>query len=678
MTVDDRSDATADPRPTAAAAGGIPPTGDTVPTSEQLSRLSTDFGLGGKAPEAAPPDRLVGRDLGDVVIEGLIAEGGMGRVYQARQRSPARSVAVKVMRPSRRSPAALQRFRREAEVLGRLRHPGIAQVFLAASCLIDDEETPYFVMEFVPDADTLVRACDRRGLDLRQRLAIFLETCRAVGHGHAEGIVHRDLKPGNILVDGEGRPKVIDFGVARLADEADDGCTQTGEFVGTRRYSSPEQCDGGPIDVRSDVYSLGVVLHELLTGRLPYDVAGKSLSETARIICERPPARLRLADRRLARPLDAIANRCLAKRPADRYPSATALADDISRLLDGRPISARQPGPLATGLAWCRRRRLTAAGLAVTMAAAFVATASWAPFWTDGQAPTPGPGPKATFPNISSLRTTPLQWLDVTFDEPVRSLSMADFQLTRDDEQVPLEGLTVVGDRAHWELRGLERLTAREGRYVLSLVGTRSTPVDLAGRRLAAPARATWRMPPYEEIVFNLLGDDWKRFVVSMTDVECATERNAGAATFIRPTVPDREGSIVMRFDAPFEIQAATLTAGIAVWTTGDPFPYDPRAKAALDVSADGENWTNLDTREANRGGFSGGPFDIGAKVVGSRQVWVRARLTASRDWPEDGLIHAQFLRSHPDRPQDGLRLTLTGPGPVSERPPGAAPPADG
>jgi len=95
-------------------------------------------------------------------------------------------------------------------------------------------------------------------------------------------------------------------------------------------------------------------------------------------------------------------------------------------------------------------------------------------------------------------------------------------------------------------------------------------------------------------------------------------------------------------------------------------------------VSADGENWTNLDTREANRGGFSGGPFDIGAKVVGSRQVWVRARLTASRDWPEDGLIHAQFLRSHPDRPQDGLRLTLTGPGPVSERPPGAAPPADG
>jgi predicted Ser/Thr protein kinase len=675
MTSDDRSDAPGGP-PTAAAAGEPPLTGDTLPTSEHLSRLSTDFGLGGGGPDAASADPLVGRDLGDVVVERFLASGGMGRVYAARQRSPARRVAVKVMRPSRRSPAALQRFHREAEVLGRLRHPGIAQVFLAGRCRVEGDETPYFVMEFVPEAETLVRACDRLGLGTRRRLEIFRDVCRAVAHGHAAGIVHRDLKPGNILVDGDGRPKVIDFGVARLADEAGEGFTETGEFIGTRCYSSPEQCNGGQVDARSDVYALGVVLHELLTGEMPYDVAGKSLSETARIICERPPARLRIDDRELGPSAEAIAARCLAKRANDRYPSAGDLADDVERLLAGLPTAARQPGLLGTAAVWCRRNPVLAAGgLAAALAVALAV-----PLVARGPRPTAaaGAGPQAVFPNISSRRTTPLQWLHVSFDEPVRSLSPADFHLTRDGVPVSLEGVRVVGGRDHWEVRGLERPTAAEGRYVFELRGTPSTPVDFAGRRLVAPARAVWQMPPYREIAFNLLDDAWKQYVVSMTDIECATERNAGAATFIRPTIPDREGSIVMTFDAPFEIRAATLTASIAVWTTGDPFPYDPRARAALDVSADGVNWTNLDTREANQGGFSGGPYDIKDVVAGSRQVWVRARLTASRDWPEDGLIHAQFLRSDQSRPQDKFRLTLTGPAPVPSAPLDGAPPADG
>ena len=135
---------------------------------------------------------------------------------------------------------------------------------------------------------------------------------------------------------------------------------------------------------------------------------------------------------------------------------------------------------------------------------------------------------------------------------------------------------------------------------------------------------------------------------------------------------------MVLKFVAPFEIRAATLMATIAVWTTGDPFPYDPRAKAALDVSPDGTTWTTLDTREANRGGFSGGPFDIREIVAGGREVWVRARLTASRNWPEDGLIHAQFLRSDSGRPQQKtLRLTLSGPDPGVRPPPRDTPAAD-
>jgi predicted Ser/Thr protein kinase len=669
-------------RPVAEGAGRQPTSRETLPTAELLSRQSTDFGLAADEAATTGPDPLEGRDLGEVLLGRLIAQGGMGRVYEARQRSPARPVAVKLMRPSRRSPAAVRRFRREAELLGRLRHPGIAQVFTAGSCRVDGEETPYFVMEFVAAAETLVRACDRRGLGPRPRLETFLDVCWAVAHGHAAGIVHRDLKPGKILVAGDGRPKVIDFGIARLEEDDASGVTETGAFLGTWQYSSPEQCEGGSVDARADVYALGVILHELLSGRVPYEVKGSSLGEAARVIRETPPARLVIADREVGEGAAAIALKCLAKRPADRYPSAAELADDVAKLLAGLPILARFPGPIERGRQWCRRHKtLTASGLTAIASAGLVAavlSAGRLPGTTAKPRPAGQAGPTAAFPTISSLRTTPLQWLSVTLDEPLRSLSPADFRLTRDGIEVPLDGVTVTGDRTSWELRGLEGVTAAEGRYELELAGTPTTPIDFAGRRLQAPARATWRMPPYREIAFNLLGDDWKRHVVSMEGVEFATERNAGATSFIRPTATDREGSIVLKFVAPFEIRAATLTATIAVWTTGDPFPYDPRAKAALDVSADGKSWITLETREANRGGFGGGPFDIRTVVAGSHAVWVRARLTASRSWPGDGLIYAQFLRTDPERPADQpFRLTLTGADPGAKPPPDDAPPAD-
>lgn len=683
MAADHHPSARAPVAPADAPIPGEPPSHDTLPTADALSRQSTDFGLVGRALGDPPgPDPLSGRDLGEVVVDRLIAQGGMGRVYEARQRCPARTVAVKLLRPSRRSPAALQRFRRESELLGRLRHPGLAQVFTAGSCLLEGEETPYFVMEFIPGAETLVAACDRRGLDPRRRLEVLLAVCQAVGHGHAAGVVHRDLKPGNILLDAEGRPKVIDFGIARLLEADDGGFTETGAYLGTRRYSSPEQCVGGAVDARSDVYSLGVILHELLTGRPPYDLGTGSLEETARVVQDTSPARLRFADPGLQPGADAIALKCLAKRPAERYASAIDLAADLERLLAGEPISARVPGLISRCRSWCRRHKtLTASGFAA--AASGLLVAAVLSLGLGGPADGPdaaagGPGPVASFPNVSSLRTTPLQWLTVTFDEPVRGLTAADFRLTRDGAELPLAGVTVTGERNSWELRGLDALTAAEGRYVLELAGTAGSPVDFAGRRLRGPARAAWRMPPYREFAFNLLNDALQPHVVSLEGVELTTERNAGSSTFFRPTVPDEEGSIVLRFEAPFEIRAATLLATMAVWTTGDPFPYDPRAKAALDVSPDGERWTTLDTREANRGGFGGGPFDIREIVAGGREVWVRARLTASRSWPEDGLIYAQFLRTDPQRPEEKtFRLTLSGPDPGATLPPGGTPAAD-
>lgn len=662
-----------------------PATRDTVPTVDGLSRQSTDFGL--RDPKTAEPvvdDPLVGRDLGDVVITQLIAQGGMGRVYEARQRAPARTVAVKLLRPSRRSPAAVQRFRRETELLGLLRHPGIAQVFMAGACLVEGEETPYFVMEFIAGAEPFVRACDRRKLTPRQRLELLREVCEAVAHGHAMGVVHRDLKPGNILVDADGRPKVIDFGIARLVQNDAEEFTETGTYVGTRQYSSPEQCLGEAVDARTDIYSLGVILHELLSGRPPYDVAGSSLAETARVVRETPPARLWFADRDLQPGADAIALKCLAKQSVDRYPSAAHLAADLGRLLSGQPITARAPGPLAACRAWCRRHKtVTASGITALTSAVLVAATLWFARGRPSATPLPSPpvagrGPAAAFPNVSSVRTTPLQWLAVTFDEPISGLTPADLRLTRDGEPLSLTDVRVTGAREYWEIRGLETVTAREGGYLLELTGTATSPVDFAGRRLRAPARAAWRMPPYREIAFNLLGDEWKQHVVSLEGVEFATERNAGASSFIRPSATDQEGTAVLKFTAPFEIRAATLTATIAVWTTGDPFPYDPGAKAAIDVSPDGTTWTTLDTREANRGGFGGGPFDIGRIVTGGREVWVRARLTASRTWPGDGPIYSQFLRTDPGRPSEKtFRLTLSGPDSGATPPPADTPPAD-
>jgi len=640
---------------------------ETVRSSGLLSRQSTDFGVAEPREDASRPDPLLGRDLGDVVIESVLGSGGMGRVYQAQQRSPSRKVAVKVMRAGHRPAAAVRRFRREAELLGRLRHPGIAQIFTAGCLDRDGEETPYFVMELIPGAESLIRAAEQRQLSTRERLTLFAEICRAVGHGHAAGVVHRDLKPGNILVDGEGRPKVIDFGIARLDEPDPAGATETGAFLGTRQYSSPEQCEGTAVTARSDVYSLGVILHELLSGRLPYEVGNRSLVESARIIQQATPAPLQIADHTLASGAKAIATCCLAKRPAHRYADATAVAADIDALLAGAPLQARQSPVWERAVGWLAGRPLLAAGgvaaaLAVTVVAAIVTPdRSGRATGVTAGARSGRPGPVARFPNISSQRTTPLRWLSLTFDRPVQTLSRGDFRLTRDGQPLSLAGVTVAGERKRWELQGLETVTAREGRYVLELSGTGNSPVDLNGNLLATPARATWRMPPYAEIAFGLLDDDWQQYVVSMHGVECYTEQSAGPTTFFRPTVLGEEGVVVLRFPAPFPLRAATLTAPIAVWTTGDPFPYDPGAKAALDVSADGSTWTTLDIRQADHGGFGDETFDIRDVVAGSGEVWVRARLTATREWPEDGPIFAQFLRTVPNRPVAPFRLTLTG-----------------
>jgi hypothetical protein len=265
---------------------------------------------------------------------------------------------------------------------------------------------------------------------------------------------------------------------------------------------------------------------------------------------------------------------------------------------------------------------------------------------------------------VSSGRTAPLGREELAFDEDVFELSPADLRLSRDGKPLAIDGMTVEGGPQTWRLGGLKPLTMEAGEYLLAFVGTPESPVDAAGRVVTGTAQVRWRSPPYREFHVSVLDDEWERHVVSMDHVERYTEQHAGANTFIRPTEAGREGVVLLRFDVPFEIQDATVRVPLAVWTTGDPFPYDPGARAACDISPDGKEWTTIANREANRGGFEDAPHDIGRLVAGGRQIWVRIRLTATREWPGDGLIFAQFLREDPQERGPGFVLTATGPHP--------------
>ncbi|MHC4217201.1 MAG: serine/threonine protein kinase [Planctomycetota bacterium] len=303
------------------------------------------------ATRALPPDvpeMPFPKRIGHYHIRRIIGGGGMGTVYEAMQEHPRRTVAVKVMKPGIASRSAMRRFEYESQILARLRHPNIAQVYEAGTHDAGDGPVPYFVMEYIPNARSVTGFARDLKLGTRQRLELFAKVCDAINHGHQRGIIHRDLKPGNILVEAAGEPKIIDFGVARATDSdlaVTTLQTDVGQLIGTLQYMSPEQVDADPqaMDARSDVYSLGVVMYELLADRLPYDVSRGAVLEAARIIKEEPPTRLSTADTRLGGDLETIVLTALHKEPPRRYQTADEMARDINRYLADEPIMARRP-----------------------------------------------------------------------------------------------------------------------------------------------------------------------------------------------------------------------------------------------------------------------------------------------------------------------------------------------
>ena len=332
------------------------------------------------------PDRS-GLRLGPWELERALGSGGMGHVWLARRYDGLYEgeVAIKMLRVAVADAGANARFAREGQLLARLTHPNIAK-------LLDAGVTPagqrYLVLEYI-DGERIDRYCDERRLDLRARIGLFLQVCAAVAHAHANLIVHRDLKPSNILVQKGGRIKLLDFGVAKLLDAEGGGdATQLTAFAGvglTPEYAAPEQVAGGAITTATDVYALGMLLYELLSGRRPYGSGRSTPAQLAREIAETDPKRLsaRVADaddgvdtttvaeqrattpdrlrRMLQGDLDTVVAKALKKEPAERYASAQALGDDLTRYLRHEPIASRPDSFAYRSRKFVRRNRLAVA-----------------------------------------------------------------------------------------------------------------------------------------------------------------------------------------------------------------------------------------------------------------------------------------------------------------------------
>jgi eukaryotic-like serine/threonine-protein kinase len=324
------------------------------------------------------------QQIGAYRVLDLIGEGGSGSVYRAEREADGytQRVALKLLRSGTRDPAEQARFRRERRILARLEHPAIAR-------LIDGGFTadgvPWFALEYV-EGENILRWCDARRLDVAARLRLFLVVCDAVEAAHRALIVHRDIKPANILVDGEGRPRLLDFGIAKLLDDTEhDDETRTGLRRLTPAYAAPEQFSGGAVTTATDVYALGVLLHELLSGQRPQLRGGepRALSQSATQDDTGTAAAARTSSpRQLARSLrgdlDVIVATALAAEPQRRYAGVAALAADLRAHLQGRPIAARRAGTGYRVKKFLLRHRIAVAAAALVLLTALAGLgATW-------------------------------------------------------------------------------------------------------------------------------------------------------------------------------------------------------------------------------------------------------------------------------------------------------------
>lgn len=325
---------------------------------------------------------VVGVRLGPYRLLKEIGRGGMGAVYLAERADGQfqKQVAVKMVRPGLDTEFILARFRRERQVLGRFDHPNIGKLLDGGTAA---NGTPYFVMEYI-DGDWITRYCRSKALGVEERLRLFLRVCSAVHYAHLQFVVHRDLKPGNILVDSKGEPKLLDFGICKLLyrDQDDDqnGSVTIGTGLLTPQYACPEQVRGEPVTSASDVYSLGAVCYELMTGAPPYIFSELTPQVVEQVVCQQDviaPSEVARQDNaklaaQLRGDLDTIILHAMRKEPTRRYETVERLADDIRKHLADEPITARPDDFMYRSGKFLRRNRLRL-GVGLALVVAFAA-----------------------------------------------------------------------------------------------------------------------------------------------------------------------------------------------------------------------------------------------------------------------------------------------------------------
>ena len=337
---------------------------------EEGGLLDATSAVAGGAEVPEPPGRA-GERVGAYALVEEIARGGMGIVYLARRADDEfqKKVAVKLLRPGLFTEVDVRRFRSERQIVAALDHPSIARLLDGGTTAAGE---PYLVMEFV-EGRPLLEHCRGNDVGLRERLALFREICAAVQYAHQHLVVHRDLKPGNILVTPEGSVRLLDFGIAKLLSEGGESRraepTATLDRMLTPEYASPEQVRGLPVTTASDVYSLGVVLYELIADEKPYRIETADPTELVRLVCEQDPDRPSTRAPDLSGDLDAIVMKAMRKEPERRYASAAALSEDVGRYLEGRPVEARRGSTAYRARKFVRRHRVGVAATAVVLLA---------------------------------------------------------------------------------------------------------------------------------------------------------------------------------------------------------------------------------------------------------------------------------------------------------------------
>ena len=312
-----------------------------------------------------PDERLIGTRLGPYKVEAIAGHGGMGAVYRASRDDAEfrQQVAIKLVRVAAESPSTQRRFRQERQILARLSHPNIARLLDGGSTA---EGVPYLVMELI-EGEPVTVWCERKALNVDQRLRLFVQVCEGVEFAHRDGVVHRDLKPANILVTKDGTPKLLDFGIAKLLEPGADteAATLTGLQVMTPDYASPEQVRGETVSASADVYALGLILYELLTGRRAQQMPVYTPDAIVRVVCHMDPAAPATLKPQLAGDLDNIIRKAIRKEPERRYATAGELARDIQRYLEGRPVAAQPDTLKYRSVKFLRRNRFRVGAVAV-------------------------------------------------------------------------------------------------------------------------------------------------------------------------------------------------------------------------------------------------------------------------------------------------------------------------